>query len=121
MNAGGEYEMSDVYKKIKDIYGDVYCEEFNGMPRYNDYEYAAEYVKSVYNALASTAYANERNDATECLKVGRYVLDEVLIRTIFSNLYCDFRQWGLESTLVSHSNFPCNGSKSLENTTVFPA
>ena len=82
--------MSDVYKKIKDIYGDVYCEEFNGMPRYNDYEYAAEYVKSVYNALASTAYANERNDATECLKVGRYVLDEVLIRTIFSNLYCDF-------------------------------
>ena len=28
-----------------------------------------------------------------------------------------FRQWGLEPTLVSHSNFPCNGSKSLENTT----
>ena len=31
------------------------------------------------------------------------------------------RQRGLEPTLVSHSNFPCNGSKSLENTTVFPA
>ena len=26
-----------------------------------------------------------------------------------------------ELTLVSHSNFLCNGSKSLENTTVFPA
>ena len=32
-----------------------------------------------------------------------------------------FRQWGPEPTLVSHSNFPRNGSKSLENTTVFPA
>ena len=33
----------------------------------------------------------------------------------------ELRQWGPEPTLVSHSNFPCNGSKSLENTTVFPA
>ena len=31
------------------------------------------------------------------------------------------RQERVELTLVSHSNFPRNGSKSLENTTVFPA
>ena len=31
------------------------------------------------------------------------------------------RQWGPEPTLVSHNNFPRNGSKLLENTSVFPA
>ena len=47
------------------------------------------------------------------------------VRTVcLSGRYIDFAvlsQERVELTLVSHNNFPRNGSKFLENTTVFPA